>query len=149
MRLRMKRFKQFLEEAYKGKINWKAPNGSAEHGEVHHQVATGGLPNWVQKRLKELQDKDEWSKTLNNGKVKTYTRKEVENTNNTGEKWSSVENDSKKRRAPTLYGKDKSIERPIVLRNPKTGERHLVAGHHRATYVTDVMKRPIEVHEIT
>jgi hypothetical protein len=36
----------------------------------------------------------------------------------------------------------------LNLENPETGERHLVGGHHRATYVTDVLKRPTEVHEI-
>lgn len=149
----MKTFVQFINEAYTGKINWTAPDASAEHQEVHHQLSSHEenpfLPDWVSKRLAELKDKDEWNKAIDNGKRKVYTRKDVKTTNNTGEEWRNVEPDEKKRRAPTLYGKDKSVERPIILRNPETGERHLVSGHHRATYVTNVMKRPTEVHEIT
>lgn len=149
----MKSFLEFTNESYTGKINWSAPDADKEHGEVHHQLAAHEedphLPDWVHKRLTQLKDKGEWNKAMNNGKRKVYTRKDIRNTNNTGEEWKDVEKDGKKRRAPTLYGKDKTVERSIVLKNPETGERHLVGGHHRATYVTNVMKRPTEVHEIT
>ena len=149
----MKTFKQFLEESYKGKIKWTAPDASSEHDEVHHQLASHAespfLPDWAHKRLKQLADKREWNKAVNVGKTKVYNRKKVKETGNTGDEWSSVEKDAKKRRAPTLYGKNKPVQRSIVLRNPKTSERHLIGGHHRATYVTGVMRRPTEVHEIT
>lgn len=149
----MKTFAHFINEAYQGNINWAAPDADKEHGEVHHQLASHEesphLPDWAHKRLKELKDKNEWNKAMKNGKRKVYSRNDIRNTGNTGEEWKDTEKDEKKRRAPTLYGKDKKVERSIVLRNPKTGERHLVAGHHRATYVTGVMKRPTEVHEIT
>lgn len=153
----MKTFSNFfLNEAYQGKINWTKPSADKEHDEVHYQVAqheedpeNSNLPDWAHKRLKQLKDKNEWNKAMKNGKRKVYSRNDVMNTNNTGDRWKDVENDEKKRRAPTLYGKDKKVERPIVLRNPETGERHLIGGHHRMTYSTDVMKRPVEVHEIT
>ena len=149
----MKTFKEFLEESYQGRINWTKPNADAEHDEVDYQLKshaeTPHLPDWAHKRLKELSNKEEWNKAISNGRTKVYTRKDVRNTNNTGDQWKDVEKDAKKRRAPKLYGKDKKVERSIVLKNPKTGERHLISGHHRATYVTDVMRRPTEVHEIT
>lgn len=146
-------FKNFIEESYQGKINWSAPNADDEHDEVHYQLSSHKespfLPDWAHKRLSQLKDKNEWHKAMNNGKTKTYNREKVRNTNNTGDNWSSVENDAKKRRAPTLYGKDKEVQRPVILKNKETGETHLVGGHHRATYVTDIMKRPVEVHEIS
>lgn len=146
-------FTSFLQEAYHGSINWTTPDADAEHHEVHYQLAQHEddpyLPDWVHKRLNQLKDRGEWNKAMKNGKTKSYSRNDVRNTNNTGDKWSDVEKDAKKRRAPTLYGKDKKVERPIILKNPETGERHLVGGHHRATYVTDVLKRPVQAHEIT
>lgn len=152
----MKSFRAFitdLDEAYSGAINWAHPNADKEHDEVHYQLASHEehpfLPDWAHKRLAQLKDKGEWNKAIKNGKPKSYSRNDVRNTNNTGDKWGDVEKDEKKRRAPTLYGKDKKVERPIILKNPETGERHLVGGHHRATYVTDVLKKPVEVHEIT
>lgn len=149
----MKTFLEFLEESYQGKINWTKPDAASEHGEVHHQLQSHEdspfLPDWVHKRMQQLKDPKEFKKAMNGGKTKTYTRKDVQNTNNTGEKWSEVEKDTKKRRAPTLYGKGKKVQRPVVLKNPETGETHLLGGHHRATYVTDVLKKPAEVHEIT
>lgn len=149
----MKSFKTFLNESYQGKIKWTAPDADSEHDEVHHQLASHAespfLPDWAHKRLKQLANKKEWNKAVSAGKRKVYTRKKVKETGNTGDEWSSVEKDEKKRRAPTLYGKGKPVQRSIVLRNPETGERHLISGHHRATYVTGVMKRPTEVHEIT
>ena len=150
--MKMITFKNFIKEAYSGPINWIKPNADAEHDEVHYQLASHSespfLPDWAHKRLTQLKDKGEWNKAIKNGKTKVYSRNDVKNTNNTGDKWSEVEKDGKKRRAPTLYGKDKTVQRSIVLKNPETGERHLVGGHHRATYVTDVLKRPTEVHEI-
>ena len=138
-----------MSEAYRGKINWKKPDAAAEHGEVHHQADASDTPDWAKKRLTQLKSRVEYNKAMKTGKRKVYSRRDVRNTGNTGERWSETEKDDKKRRAPTLYGKKKKVERSIVLKNPKTGERHLVAGHHCATYVTDVMKRPTEVHEIT
>lgn len=149
----MRTFSDFLSEAYQGKINWTDPNADKEHDEVHYQLAQHEqdphLPDWVHNRLKQLKNKNEWNKAIANGKPKVYSRNDVRNTNNTGDRWKDVEKDQKKRRAPTLYGSDKKVERSIILKNPKTGERHLIGGHHRVTYVTDVMKRPTEVHEIT
>lgn len=148
----MKSFTDFILESYKGPINWIIPNPETEHGEVFHQLnshsASPFLPDWVHKRLSELKDKSEFQKAMNSGKTKTFTRKDVENTGNTGDKWYDVENDEKKRRAPRLYGKDKKVQRPVYLENPKTKERWLLGGHHRSTYVTDVMKRPVEAHVI-
>lgn len=149
----MKTFLEFINESYTGKISWTAPDADKEHGEVHHQLASHNespfLPDWAHKRLQQLKDKNEWNKAIGSGKRKIYTRSDIKNTGNTGEEWKDVEKDKKKRRAPTLYGKDKKVERSIVLKNPETGERHLLGGHHRATYVTGVLKRPTEVHEIT
>jgi hypothetical protein len=148
----MKSFGQFITEVYQGRIGWVPPTPSSEHGEVVHQLQqheeTPFLPDWVHARLSQLNNPREFAKAVNNGTTKVYTRKNIEQTNNTGEQWSSVENDAKKRRAPTLYGSGKPVQRPIVLRNPKTNETHLISGHHRATYVTGVMKKPVEVHEI-
>ena len=152
----MKTLREFLQESYQGKIKWISPNPDAEHNEVHYQIShhennpeDSNMPEWVRKRLTELKDKREWGNAIKSGKVTDYSRSEIRNTNNTGESWKYVPSDAKKRRAPRLYGKNKGIERPIILRNPKTGETHLIAGHHRATYVTDIMKRPVSVHEIT
>lgn len=146
-------FKQFISESYSGKINWSPPNAEFEHHEVHYQLNQhdehNHLPDWVHKRLKQLANKREWHKAMNNGQTKTYTRKDVENTNNTGDRWKDVEADAKKRRARKLYGPDKKVERPIILKNPSTGERHLIGGHHRVTYSTQVLNQPAEVHEIT
>ena len=145
--------KRKLNESYQGQINWTEPNSDKEHHEVHYQLAQHKedpyLPDWAHKRLKQLQNKNEWDKAIVNGKRKVYTRSDVKNTNNTGDEWKEIEKDQKKRRAPTLYGKNKKVERSIILRNPKTGERHLIGGHHRASYVTGIMNRPTEVHEIT
>lgn len=152
MELNMIPFSQFIKETYRGPINWTKPIANEEHDEVHYQLDSHSespfLPDWVHKRLSELKDKSEWNKAINNDKTVNYSRQKVKDTNNTGDSWISIENDAKKRRAPTLYGKDKTIQRPIVLRNPDTNERHLIGGHHRISYVTDVLKKPAEVHEI-
>lgn len=142
----------YINEAYQRKINWVKPDASDEHNEVHYQLTAHSespfLPDWAHKRLSELKDKHEWNRAINSGKIVNYSRQKVENTGNTGERWSSIENDSKKLRAPTLYGANKKVQRPIVLKNPKTGDRYLIAGHHRISYVTGVLNKPAEVHEI-
>jgi len=144
-------FKQFINETYNGKINWVKPNHQQEHDEVHHQLANHDpkhMPDWVHSRLSELKDKNKFKKAIDNGKAKTLSRNDVKNTGNTGERWSEVEKNSKVRRAATLYGKNKSVQKPVYLEHPKTKERWLVGGHHRSTYVSDVLKKPVEAHVI-
>ena len=80
--------------------------------------------------------------------VRTLSRKGVTDAGNTGDTWAQTlkwTEPAKSKRAATLYGKDKKVERPIYLQNPDTGDRWLLAGHHRSTYVTDVLKQPVEV----
>ena len=148
----MKTLHQFTEE-YKGPINWVAPNAKEEHDEVHFQLnghkENPFLPDWVHKRLSQLTDKNEWDRAVKRGKPENFSRQDVRNTNNTGDSWANSNSDARKRaRAPTLYGPNKKVQRPIYLRNPETGETHLISGHHRSTYVTDVLHRPVSVHVI-
>lgn len=156
----MKTFAQFIFEATvsDNPINWKKPNADFEHHEILYQNklhdadkkdgGSGVFPDWVAKRIRELSDKKEWHRAMRSGKVTTMTRRDVVQSGNTYKSWRQVEPDSKKRRAPTLYRPGEKVERPIYLRHPETGEMHLVAGAHRSSYVTDVMKRPIEAHVI-
>ena len=156
----MKTFSQFIFEAALGDnpINWTKPNANSEHDEILHQHksheddkkngGSGIFPDWVAERLGKLRDKKEWHRAMSGGKVTTMTRRDVAKSGNSYQSWRQVEPDAKKRRAPTLYGPGKKVERPIYLRNPETGKMHLISGAHRSAYVTDVMKRPIEAHVI-
>lgn len=156
----MKTFSQFIFEAALGDnpINWTKPNADSEHDEILHQHksheddkkngGSGIFPDWVAERLGKLRDKKEWHRAMSGGKVTTMTRRDVAKSGNSYPSWRQVEPDAKKRRAPTLYGPGKKVERPIYLRNPETGKMHLISGAHRSAYVTDVMKRPIEAHVI-
>jgi hypothetical protein len=145
----MKTFQQFTEE-YKGRINWIAPDANSEHDEVEHQLTghkeTPFLPDWAAKRMSQLSNKDEWNKAIKKGKPKDFSRQDLRKVGNT-ESWESLDKD-KKQRAPTLYGADKKVQRPIILRNPETGEHHLIAGNTRSAYTTQVLGHPVSAHVI-
>ena len=137
-------------EVYLGKINWVNPNVDREHDEVLFQLEnydSEHMPNWVYKRLQKLTDKRLFRSVVSKGKIKKMTRNDVRGAGNTGDswlytlKWTEPE---KSIRAKTLYGENKKVERPIYLHDPETGGIWLLGGHHRSTYVTDVLKRPIE-----
>lgn len=133
-------------------VNWTKPNFDLEHQEVLYQLTSHQedefLPNWVAERLQELSDKKAWMKAQQRGKVKLLNMRDVRAAGNTGDRWLSVEPDAKKRRSKTLYGADKTVEMPIYLENPQTRELWLISGHHRSTFVTQVLGKPISAFVI-
>lgn len=143
---------QLIPENRNIEINWTKPNFDFEHQEVLYQLKGHQedefLPNWVAERLQELSDKKAWMKAQQSGKVKLLSLRDVRTAGNTGDRWLSVEPDAKKRRSKTLYGADKTVEMPIYLENPQTRELWLIGGHHRSTFVTQVLGKPISAFVI-
>jgi hypothetical protein len=139
-----------LYEIYQGKINWVAPNAEREYDEVLYQLENYDpqhMPDWVHKRLQQLADKQVFRAAVARAKVRTLSRNDVKGAGNTGDTWAQTlkwTEPAKRQRAPNLYGKDKQVERPIYL-SDHNGELWLLGGHHRSTYVTDVLKQPVEV----
>jgi hypothetical protein len=133
-------------------IKWTKPNFDFEHHEILYQLKNHKehpfLPYWVEKRLSQLAAKTTWMKAQQAGKVKSLSLRDVRAAGNTGNRWLSVEPSSKKRRSKTLYSADKTVEMPIYLENPTTGELWLIGGHHRSTFVTQVLNRPISAFVI-
>jgi len=167
----MKKFIDFILEASArdNPINWTRPDANFEHHEVmdqhnlHQDAIKNGeqpvVPDWVAKRLEKLRDKKEWHSTMKRGTVVNMTARHVSNASGPGWRggehqepqpsWRQSTWDPKKtRRAPTIYREGKKVQRPIYLRHPQTGEMHLIAGHHRSVYVTQVRKQPIQAHVI-
>jgi hypothetical protein len=145
--------KLIIKEVYDGSINWAKPNADNEYNEVDYQLSSHKknpfLPDWVHKRLGELSNKSEWDNSITRGVPTNLSRQEIVDTNNTGDSWENSNFDpEKKARAPSLYGDNKEVERPIILKNPLTNERHLISGHHRSTYVSDVLNQPVSAHII-
>lgn len=138
-----------IYEVYQGSINWVAPNTDREHEEVLYQLENydpSHMPDWVYKRLQQLSDKQVFRSAITRAKVRALSRNDVRGAGNTGDTWSQTlkwTEPAKSNRAATLYGKDKKVERPIYLYNPNGG-LWLLGGHHRSTYVTDVLKQPVE-----
>ena len=139
-----------IYEVYQGKINWVNPNIDREYGEVLYQLENydaNHMPDWVYTRLQQLSDKRVFRSAIARSKVRTLSRNDVASAGNTGETWAQTlkwTEPSKSKRATTLYGKDKKVERPIYLNGPNGG-LWLLGGHHRSTYVTDVLKQAVEV----
>ena len=139
-----------IYEVYQGKINWVNPNVEREHDEVLYQLENYDpqhTPDWAYKRLQQLADKRVFRAAVSRAKIRTLSRNDVRGAGNTGDTWRDTlkwTEPAKRERAPKLYGKDKKVERPIYLQDPKTGGLWLLGGHHRSTYVTDVLKQPVE-----
>ena len=139
-----------IYEVYQGSINWVDPNIDREHEEVLYQLENYDpehWPDWVHERLQQLADKRVFRAALARARVKTLSRNDVRGAGNTGDTWAQTlkwTEPAKSNRATTLYGKDKKVERPVYLQDPKTGGLWLLGGHHRSTYVTDVLKQPVE-----
>ena len=139
-----------IYEVYQGKINWIAPNADREHDEVLYQLENYDpqhMPDWAHERLQKLADKRVFRAALARAKVKLLSRNDVRGAGNTGDSWTDTlkwTEPAKSARAPTLYGNDKKVERPIYLQDPNTGGLWLLGGHHRSTYVTAVLKQPVE-----
>ena len=138
-----------IYEVYQGSINWVAPNTDREHEEVLYQLENydpSHMPDWVYKRLQQLSDKQVFRSAIARAKVRALSRNDVRGAGNTGDTWSQTlkwTEPAKSNRAAKLYGKDKKVERPIYLFN-SNGGLWLLGGHHRSTYVTDVLKQPVE-----
>jgi hypothetical protein len=97
--------------------------------------------------LQQLADKRVFRAAIARAKVKLLSRNDVRGAGNTGDSWTDTlkwTEPAKSARAPTLYGNDKKVERPIYLQDPSTGGLWLLGGHHRSTYVTAVLKQPVE-----
>jgi hypothetical protein len=132
------------------KVKWIHPNYKDEHEEVTFQLETDKkepfLPSWVKKRYNELKDFDEWEKALDKGKTMTFTRAEIEKIGNSGDTWKDLGEYTSKRkmkRTPRLYKETHSLQKPIYLENPKTEKFWCIAGNHRTTYVSDVLKQHV------
>ena len=140
-----------IDEIYKGTINWVDPDIKREYDEVLYQLENynpAHMPDWVHDRLTELKDRRVFRAAVARAQVRTLSRKDVRAAGNTGDTWAQTlkwTEPAKSKRAASLYGKDKKVERPIYLQDPDSGNIWLLAGHHRSTYVTDVLKQPVEV----
>ena len=140
-----------IYEIYQGAINWVAPNVDREHDEVVYQLENHDpehMPAWVHERLTRLVDKQAFRAAVSRAQVRTLSRNDIRNSGNTGDTWAQTlkwTEPAKSKRAASLYGKDKKVERPIYLQDPNSSQLWLLAGHHRSTYVTDVLKQPVEV----
>jgi hypothetical protein len=140
-----------IYEVYQGKINWVKPNTEREYEEVLYQLENYDpqhMPDWAHERLKQLADKRVFRAAVARAKVRKLSRNDIRSAGNTGDTWAQTlkwTEPAKSNRAATLYGKDKKVERPVYLQDPTSGELWLLGGHHRSTYVTDVLKQPVEV----
>ena len=140
-----------IDEIYHGTINWVDPDIKREYGEVLYQLKNydpAHMPDWVHERLTQLKDTRVFRAAIARAQVRTLSRKGVTAAGNTGDTWAQTlkwTEPAKSKRAATLYGKDKTVERPIYLQDPDSKDIWLLAGHHRSTYVTDVLKQPVEV----
>lgn len=134
----------------KNSINWTASDAADEHDEVAYQLdisKSSDFPQWVIDRLNELKDFDEFAAAVKQGKVVRLSRKDIENAGNTGDSWKDTvqwTSPEKEKRTPTLFRTGSKVKRPIYLKNSQTGELWLLAGHHRSTYASDVLKQPVE-----
>lgn len=134
----------------KNSINWTTSDAADEHDEVAYQLDIGkssDFPQWVIDRLNELKDFDKFSAAVKQGKVVKLSRKDIENAGNTGDSWKDTvqwTSPEKEKRTPTLFKTGSKVNRPIYLKNSQTGELWLLAGHHRSTYASDVLKQPVE-----
>lgn len=155
----MKTFMQFIREGrksglYKGQtVSYDDRNVDKEYGEVQYQAslpADAGIPNWAQKRMKELSaNKSNWDKAVAGGRPTEFSRKQLKHgeVSNVGYQWKKEQ--PKAEREPeeiqqmqaTKHKMKKRIaagipiRRPVVLRNPATGEHHLIGGSHRTRWL--------------
>lgn len=140
-----------IDEIYHGTINWVDPDIKREYGEVLYQLEnydSEHMPDWVHERLTQLKNKQAFRAAVARAQVRTLSRKDVRAAGNTGDTWAQTlkwTEPAKSKRAATLYGQVKKVERPIYLQDPNSSQLWLLAGHHRSTYVTDVLKQPVEV----
>ena len=141
---------EVTEKSIKNKITWVASDPADEHDEVAYQLDASkedDFPQWVLDRLHDLTDFDKFSAAVDQGNVVKLSRYDIENAGNTGDSWQDTvqwTSPDKEKRAPTLFKKGSKVKRPIYLRNSKTDELWLLAGHHRSTYASDVLKQPVE-----
>ena len=141
---------EVTEKPIKNKITWVASDPADEHDEVAYQLDSSkedNFPQWVIDRLHGLTDFDKFAAAVNQGKVVKLSRYDIENAGNTGDSWQDTvqwTSPEKEKRTPRLFTKNAKIKRPIYLLNPQTGELWLLAGHHRSTYASDVLKQPVE-----
>jgi hypothetical protein len=157
-------------------LKWKKPNPEKEHSEVKYQLKKGckpgetltGCPDWVKKRLKKLRDKKKWKAALKAGIEKHFGREHIKKIGwfgprgNTGETWKQIlhkkyfdqsagehfkhVNTPYKIKEKMKAGK--GLRKPVVLHNPKTGAHWLIGGHHRMSYVSTKLKKPVAAHVI-
>ncbi len=131
-------------------IEWTASDAADEHDEVAYQLENAeqdGFPDWVVNRLKELVDFNSFKSDVANGKIVKLSRHDIEQAGNTGDSWADTvqwTSPEKEKRTPRLFKKNAKIKRPIYLKNNKNNELWLLAGHHRSTYASDVLKQPVE-----
>lgn len=150
----MKTFSQFLAEKSKPrKINWIPPNPDDEHHEIDYQLKnTANAPDWVRSRLNQLSNADEFNRAIQSGTPKKLSRSRIKRTGNTGDTWKNTLNwtePEKAKRTPTLFRSGNPVQRPILLQHPKkSNERWLIGGHHRITYASNKLRKPVEAHII-
>jgi hypothetical protein len=122
-----------------------------EHSEVQYQLNADHkdphLPDWVRAHLNKLRDKSAFRKAVSTGKVRNVSPQDARNINNTGDHWNDARRDTleKGRRVEKLFKSGQQITTPMVLHNPKTNEKHLLGGHHRLTYNSQVNKKATPV----
>lgn len=135
---------------------WVKPSASNEHEEVIYQLDLDKqrpfLPGWVRENLIYFLDFKNFSDAVETGRRVRLSRQQLIMVNNTGDTWKDTlrweDNKEKIARVPLLFQGGNAIERPIILENRKTGDRHLISGHHRSTYVTDILGQEVEVQMI-
>ena len=131
-------------------IKWTASDAADEHDEVAYQLDNAEaeqFPSWVVDKLKTLTDYDAFATAVKNGKIVKLSREDIERAGNTGDSWEYTvqwTSPEKEKRTPNLFKKDRTVKRPIYLKNKQTGELWLLAGHHRSTYASDVLKKTVE-----
>jgi hypothetical protein len=122
-----------------------------EHEEVHYQLNhhQADHPEWVNDHLHQLKDRKAFYKAVRNGKVYNVSPSAARAINNTGDHHMDVRKDGQAHKMARVQKQFNSpgtqITTPIVLHNKATGERHLLAGHHRLTHNSQVLGKNTQV----
>ena len=125
-------FKKFLLE-----YEWIRPT-DREHHEVKYQLKNYkySIPKHLYTKLKELSDKNIFSKEIDNAKKEIYDKEKIKKVDNTtasdGNSFEYLKKEKQKR--VKTYFDNGTIETPIILRHKQSGHEHLLSGNTRATY---------------
>lgn len=126
---------------------WKKPVGTEEHDEVDYQ--RGEMSGGMRKQMDKMSSVMGYRSAMRKAQVKLVSPHEAKTgINNTGENWHSSNNSVKHRRVQNLFKSGRNITTPVVLHNKTTGEKHLLGGHHRLTYNSQMRNKATPVSHV-